>query len=64
MSKRKFGIDSDLSKLVSSISSMTEAQIAELQRIQNGNSCLAPILETIRQAYEAAAPRPKIPVRN
>jgi hypothetical protein len=63
MSKRKFGIDSD-DRMSMLVSSMTEARIAEPQHVQNGNSCLAPILETIRQAYEAAAPPPpKTPVK-
>jgi hypothetical protein len=66
MSKRKFGIDSDdhMSKLVSS---MTEAHVAELRHVQDGlpvDSLLTPVLESIRQAYEAAAiPPPKTPVK-
>jgi hypothetical protein len=62
MSKRKFGTDSDdlISMLVSS---MTEAQVAELQHVQDGHSFLTPLLESVRQAYEAAAPRPMMPVK-
>jgi hypothetical protein len=62
MSKRKFSTDSD-NRLSMLVSSMTEAQIAELQHVQNGNSCLAPVLEAIRQVYGAAAPPPRTPVK-
>jgi hypothetical protein len=65
MSKRKFDIDSDdhMSILVSS---MTEAHVAVLKRLDElpaDFGLLAPFLETIRQAYEAAVPRPEIPVK-
>jgi hypothetical protein len=66
MSKRKFGIDSDdhLSMLVSST---TGDQVAALQQLQDelptNLKCLAPLLEGFRQACEAAAPPPRIPVK-
>jgi hypothetical protein len=64
MSKRKFGIDSDdhMSMLVSS---MTEAHVAALKRLDElpaDFGLLEPLLDGIRQAYEAAAPPPKTPV--
>jgi hypothetical protein len=66
MSKRKFdtGSDDPMSKFASS---MTEAQAAALQDLQDelptNLKFLTPLLETIRQAYEAAAPPPIIPVK-
>jgi hypothetical protein len=63
MSKRKFGIGSDDRMIVQS---MTEAQVAALQHqdeLPTNFKCLAPLLETIRQAYEAAVPRPEIRVK-
>jgi hypothetical protein len=66
MSKRKFGIDSD-DHMSMFVSSMTEAHVAELRHVQDGlpvDSFLTPLLEGIRQAYEAAAPSPpKTPVK-
>ena len=65
MSKRKFGIDSD-DRMSMLVSSMTEAQVAGLphqDELPTNLKCLAPLLESIRQAYEAAAPPPKIPVK-
>jgi len=66
MSKRKFGIGSE-DRMSMLVSSMTEAQVAVLQHVQErlptDLKCLAPLLESIRQAYEAAAPPPKTPVK-
>jgi hypothetical protein len=65
MSKRKFGIDSD-DRMSMLVSSMTEAQVEVLQdvhEIPTRWKCLTPLLESIRQAYEAAAPPPKTPVK-
>jgi hypothetical protein len=69
MSKRKFGIDSD-DRMSMLVPSMTEAQIAGLphqDELPANLKCLAPLLESIRQAYEAAAPPPPnapVKVRN
>ena len=66
MSKRKLGIDSD-DQMSMLVSSMTEANVAELRHVQDGlpvDSFLTPVLESIRQAYEATAlPPPKTPVK-
>jgi len=63
MSKRKFG-DCVGGVLLSSI---TGDQVAALQHVQDALpvdlKCLAPLLESFRQAYKAAAPPPKIPVK-
>jgi hypothetical protein len=65
MNKRKFGTDSgDRMNMI--VSLMTAAQAAELKHVQDGlpvDSRLKPLLESIRQAYEAAAPAPMIPVK-
>ena len=65
MGKRKFSIDSG--DCVNVSLPITGDQVTVLQQIQNelptNWKCLAPLLDGLQQAYEAAAPRPKIPVK-
>jgi hypothetical protein len=67
MSKRKLGIDSDDCVGGVPLSSITGDQVAALQHVQDALpedlKCLAPLLESFRKAYEAAAPAPKVPVK-
>ena len=65
MGKRKLSIDSD--DCVNVSLPITRDLAAELEHVQDeiptSWKFLTPLLESIRQAYEAAAPRPKIPVK-
>jgi hypothetical protein len=67
MSKRKFGINSD-DYVDVPLPPITRDQLAALQHVQDALPAdlkyLAPLLESIRQAYEAALPKIPVKVRN